>query len=309
MALPASSPFAWAQSYPSRPVRIIVGFAAGSSADIIARLLSRSLSERLGQQVIVVNQPGVGGNTATEMVVQAEPDGYTLLMGGPSTAINATLYERLDFTFLDDIAPVAATVRFPNVMLVGPSVSATSVAELIALAKANPGKISMASAGVGTASHLSGELFRMMTGVNIVHVPYRGGGTDAYSALLGGEVGVYFPAMASSLGYIRAGQLRALAVTTASRRQELPDIPTMGESVPGYEASTWFGIGAPRNTPAGVVARLNAAINASFADPKVKARVADLGGTALAGSPADFGKLIAEETEKWAKLIRPSGAV
>jgi tripartite-type tricarboxylate transporter receptor subunit TctC len=306
MALPAVSRFAWAQTYPSRPVRIIVGFAPGSSADIVSRLLGQSLSERLGHEFIIDNRPGVGGNIATKAVVQAEPDGYTLLMTGPSSAINATLYEKLDFNFLRDIAPVAAAVHSPNAMLVPPSVPAKTVSEFIALAKANPGKINMASAGVGTASHLSAELFEMMTGVNLVHVPYRGG-EGAYADLRGGVVGVYFPPLASSIGYVKGGELRALAVTSASRLAELPHIPTMGESVPGYEASTWFGVGAPRNTPAAIVARLNKEINASFTDPRFKARLADLGATAFAGSPADFGRLIAEETAKWAKVVKFSG--
>jgi tripartite-type tricarboxylate transporter receptor subunit TctC len=306
MALPAVSRWAWAQTYPSRPVRIIVGFAPGSSADIVARLLGQSLSERLGQQFVADNQPGVGGNIATEAVVNAEPDGYTLLMAGPSTAINETLYERLNFEFVSDIAPIAAAVHFPNVMLVNRSIPAKTVPEFIALAKANPGEINMASAGIGTASHLAGELFKLMTGVNMVHVPYRGG-AGAYSDLLGGAVDVYFPSLASSMGYIKAGQLRALALTTAPRLDGLRDMPTMGQSVPGYEAGSWFGIGAPSNTPSKIVDRLNKAINASFADPKIKARLADLGGTAIAGSPADFRKLIAEDTEKWAKVVRFSG--
>jgi tripartite-type tricarboxylate transporter receptor subunit TctC len=305
MALPAVSRFAWARTYPSRAVRIIVGFAPGSSADIISRLLGQSLSERLGQQFIIDNRPGVGGNIATETVVKADPDGYTLLMVGPSSTINTTLYEKLNFNFLRDIAPVAASVHSANVMLVNPSVPAKTVSEFIALAKANPGKINMASAGIGTATHLSGEVFKMMTGVNLVHVPYRGGGEGAYSDLLGGVVDVYFPSLASSIEYIKAGQLRALAVTTASRLEELPDIPTMGESVPGYEASTWFGVGAPKNTPAEIIDKLNREINAALADPRVKVRLADLGaGMMLPGSPADFGKLITEETEKWAKVIR-----
>ena len=306
VALPAVSTFAWAQTYPSRPVRIIVGFAPGSSADIIARLMSQSLSERLGQQFIIDNRPGAGSNVATETAVQAEPDGHTLVMVGPWNAINATLYEKLGFDFIRDIVPVGAIARSPNVMLVNQSVLATTVSDFVALAKANPGQMSMASAGVGTASHLAGELFQMMTGAEMVHAPYRGG-EGAYSDLLGCGVDAYFPSLASSVEHIKAGRVRPLAVTSVSRLDQLPSVPTMGESVPGYEASTWFGVGAPRNTPAGIVAMLNKEINASFADPKVRARLADLGGTALAGSPADFGKLIAEETEKWANVVKFSG--
>jgi tripartite-type tricarboxylate transporter receptor subunit TctC len=307
VAAPAVSGFARAQTDASRPVRIMVGFAPGSAADVIARLLGQSLSERLGRQVIIDNRPGAGGNVATEAVVNAPPDGCTLLMVGPSSAINATLYEKLNFDFLGDIVPVAAVVRSPNVMVLSPSVPAKTVPEFIALAKANPGELNMASAGVGTATHLVGEMFKMMTGVNMVHVAYRGGGAGAYADLLDGRVEVYFPPLASSIGYIRAGQLRALAVTTAPRRQRPLDIPTLGESVPGYEASTWFGVGAPRYTPAEIIDRLNTEINAALADPKVAARVADFGGTVSAGSPADFGRLVAEETAKWAKVIKLSG--
>jgi tripartite-type tricarboxylate transporter receptor subunit TctC len=304
-ALPAVSRFAWAASYPSRPVRIVVGFAPDSAADTIARLLGQSLSERLDQPFIIDNRSGVGGNIATEAVVNAEPDGYTLLLTGPSNTINTTLYEKLGFDFSRDIAPVAAGVQSPNVMLVNPSLPVRTVPEFIALATANPGKITMASGGVGTATHLAGELFQMMTGVNLVHVPYRGG-EGAYSDLLSGAVDVYFPPLLSAIGSIRAGKLRALAVTAASHLAKLPGIPAVAESVAGYEASTWFGVGAPKNTPARIVERLNREINASFADPKVKARLADLGGTAFAGSPADFGQLIADETAKWAKVLRVS---
>ena len=301
-ALPAVSPFAWAQTFPSRPVRIVVGLAPGSSLDILSHLVGQSLSERLGQQFIVDNVTGVGANLAAEAVVNAAPDGHTLLMAGPSSAINATLYQQLGFNFMRDIAPVAAIAHSPNVMLVGPTVPAKTVPELIALAQVNPGQLKLASAGVGTATHLCGELFELLTNTNMVHVPYRGG-AGAYDDLLAGLVDVYFPPLASSLGYIKTGQLRALAVTTASRHGGL-NLPTIGEFVSGYEASTWFGIGAPRNTPAEIVSWLNQEINASLADAKVKAQIADLGGTVIAGSPAKFGKLIAKETEKWAKVIR-----
>jgi tripartite-type tricarboxylate transporter receptor subunit TctC len=301
-ALPAVSPFAWARTYPSRPVRIVVGLAPGSSPDILSHLLGQSLSERLGQQFTVDNVTGVGANLAAEAVVKAEPDGHTLLMAGPSSAISATLYQKLGFNFLRDIVPVAAVAHSPNVMLIGPTVAARTVRELIALAQANPGQLKLASAGVGTASHLCGELLELMAGINLVHVPYRGG-AGAHADLLNGKADVYFPPLASSIDYIKTGQLRALAVTTASRHAGL-NIPTVGEFVPGYEASTWFGIGAPRNTPAEIVSWLNQEINASLAEPKVKARIADLGGTVIAGSPANFGKLIANDTEKWAKVIQ-----
>ena len=301
-ALPAVSPFAWARTYPSRPVRIVVGLASGSSPDILSHLLGQSLSERLGQQFTVDNLTGVGANLAAEAVVKAVPDGHTLLMAGPSSAISATLYQKLGFNFLRDIAPVAAVAHSPNVMLVGSTVAARTVPELIALAQANPGQLKLASAGVGTASHLCGELLELMAGINLVHVPYRGS-AGAHADLLSGKADVYFPPLASSIDYIKTSQLRALAVTTASRHEGL-DVPTIGEFVPGYEASTWFGIGAPRNTPAEIVTWLNQEIHASLADPKVKARIADLGGTVIAGSPANFGKLIANDTEKWAKVIQ-----
>jgi tripartite-type tricarboxylate transporter receptor subunit TctC len=304
VALPTVSRFAWAQSYPSRPVHIIVGFAPGSATDIIARLLGQSLAERLGQPVIIDNRPGAGGNVATEAVVNAAPDGHTLLMVGPSSAINATLYQKLGFNFLRDIAPVAAIAHSPNVMLVNPSVPATTVSEFIALAKANPGTLKMASAGVGTATHLAGELFNRMTGITTVHVAYRGG-AGAYADLLSGQVDVYFPALASSLEHIRTGELRALAMTAPRRGS--PAIPTVADSVPGYEASTWFGIGAPGGTPAAIVNRLNTEINAVLAGSDIKTRIADLGATLSAGSPADFGRSIARETQKWAKVIKVSG--
>jgi tripartite-type tricarboxylate transporter receptor subunit TctC len=302
-ALPAVSRIAWAQSYPTRPVRIIVPFAPAGSTDIVARLIGQWLSERLGQQFVIDNRPGGGGNIGTEAVVRAPADGYTLLLVGGSNAINATLYDKLNFNFIRDIAPVGSVIRFPYVMVVNPSVPAKSVPEFIAYAKTSPGKINYASAGTGTATHLTGELFKMMAGVDMVHVPYRGGG-PALTDLLAGQVQVMFPTTVSSIGYIRAGRLRALAVTAATRSDALPDIPTVAEFVPGYEASNWYGVGAPKATPAEIVEKLNKEVNAALADPNMKARLADLGGTALAGSPADFGKLIADETEKWGKVIR-----
>jgi len=306
-ALPTLARIAQAQTYPSRPVRIITGFAAGGATDILARLIGQWLSERLGQPFVIENRPGGGGNIATEFVVRAPADGYTLLLVGPNSAINATLYDKLNFNFIRDIAPVASISREPLVMLVNPSVPAKTIPELIAYAKANPGKLNMASGGAGTGPHLAGELFKMMAGVNLVHVPYRGGG-PALTDLLGGQVQVMFPGPASAIAYIRTGTLRPLAVTTATRSEALPDISTVGEFVPGYEASAWFGVGAPRNTPAEIIDKLNREINAALADPKIKARLADLGDTVLPGSPTDFGKLIADETEKWAKVVKFSGA-
>jgi tripartite-type tricarboxylate transporter receptor subunit TctC len=306
VAAPAISRFAWAAADSSRTVRIMVGFAPDSSADIVARVLAQSLSERTGQRFIVDNQSGIGGNIATELVVEAAPDGHTLLMVGPSNAIDVTLYDKLGYDFRRDIAPVAALVRSPNVMVVNPSLPAKTVAEFIALAKADPGRLTMASAGVGTASHLAGELFKMMTGAELIHVAFRGG-AGAYADLAAGQADVYFPALASSLESIKAGEMRALAVT-APRRQWLLDVPAVAESVPGYEVSTWFGIGAPRNTPADIVDRLNTEINAALSDCQVSARLAGLGGTNVVGSPADFGNLIADETTRWAKVIKFSGA-
>jgi tripartite-type tricarboxylate transporter receptor subunit TctC len=302
-ALSAISRIARAQAYPTRPVRIIVPIAPGGAGDITARLIGQWLSERLGQPFVIENRPGGGTNIGTEAVVRAPADGYTLLMVGGYNAINATLYDRLNFDFISDIAPVAGITRVPNVMVVHPSVPATTVPQFIAYAKANPGKISMASGGIGSTPHISGELFKMMAGIDMVHVPYRGGG-PALNDLLGGQVQVYFATTVSSIGYIRAGRLRALAVTTATRSDALPDIPTMAEFVPGYEASFWLGVGAPKATPAEIVEKLNKEVNAALDDLKIKARLADLGGTPLPGSPADFGKLIAEETQKWGKVIR-----
>ena len=302
-ALPAVSPVARAQAYPTRPVRVIVGVSAGDSADMLTRLMASWLSERLGQQFIIENRPGAGGYVGAEAVVKSAPDGYTLLSVGPNYAINATLHDKLNFNFIRDIVPIASVSRGPNVMVVNLSVPAKTVPEFIAYAKANPGKLNMASPGNGTPPHVAGELFKMMTGVNMVHVPYRGG-APALTDLLAGQMQVMFPATAASIEYIRAGKLRALAVTTATRSEALPDIPTVGEFVVGYEASSWNGVGAPKGTPAEVINKLNQEINAALADPKVKARLADLGRTVLPGSPADFGKLIAGETEKWGKVIR-----
>jgi tripartite-type tricarboxylate transporter receptor subunit TctC len=306
-ALPAVSRIAWAQAYPSRPVRIIVGFAPGGTADIIARLMGQWLSERLGRPFVIENRSGGATNIATETVVRAPADGYTLLLVGPTQAINATLYNKLNFHFIGDITPVAGIVVGPNVMVVNPSVPATTVPEFIAYAKANAGKLNMASGGIGSLGHVSGELFKMMAGINIGHVPYRGGG-PALTDLLAGQVQVYFSPLPAAIEYIRAGKLRALAVTTAARSEALPDIATVAEFVPDYDASVWAGIGAPKATPGEIVDKLNKEINAGLADPKIKARLADLGGTVLPGSPADFGKLIADETEKWAKVVKFSGA-
>jgi len=306
-ALPAASRIARAQTYPTRPVRIIVGFAAGGAFDIVARLMGQWLSERLAQPFIVENRPGAGTNIATEAVVRAPADGYTLLLGGAVNAVNATLYENLKFDFMRDIAPVAGIIRFPNLMEVNPSFPAKTVPEFISYAKANPGKVTFASTGIGTTQHLSGELFKMMTDINMVHVAYRGA-PPALTDLISGQVQVMFGPLPASIELIRAGKLRPLAVTTTTRSEALPNIPTVGEFVPGYEASGWNGVGAPKNTPAEIVDKLNKEINAGLADPNIKARLADLGGTPLAGSPADFGKLVADETEKWAKVVKFSGA-
>jgi tripartite-type tricarboxylate transporter receptor subunit TctC len=302
-AQPAVSRIARAQTYPTRPVRVIVPFPPGGLSDLVARLLGEWLSEHLGQPFVIENRPGVGSNLGTEVVVKAAADGYTLLVLGSPNAINATLYDKLNFNFIRDVAPVASLIRLPNVMEVNPSVPAKTVLQFIAYAKANPGKLNMASSGIGGVSHVAGELFKMMTGVDMVHVPYRGAAL-ALPDLMSGRVQVMFDNAASSIEYIRAGRLRALAVTTARRSEVLPDLPTVGEFVPSYEASTFVGIGAPRNTPAEISGKLNVEVNAALADPKMKARLADLGGTALPGSPADFGQLIAEETEKWGKVIR-----
>ena len=302
-ALPAVSRIAWAQSYPTRPVRIIVPFPPAGLSDILARLVGQWLSERLGQPFVIENRPGAGSNLGTEVVVNAPSDGYTLLLVGSPNAINATLYNKLNFNFIRDIAPVAGMIRLPNVLEVSPSVPAKTVPEFIAYAKANPSKLSMASSGIGGVSHVSGELFKMMAGVDMLHVPYRGA-APALTDMIGGQVQVMFDNAASSIEYIRAGKLRALAVTTATRAEVLPDLPTVGEFVAGYEASTITGVGAPRNTPVEVIDKLNNEINAALADPKIKARLAALGGAVLVLSPAEFGKLVADETEKWGKVIR-----
>jgi tripartite-type tricarboxylate transporter receptor subunit TctC len=302
-ALPAASRFAWAQTYPARPVRIIVPFAPGGSTDISARLIGQWLSERLGQQFVIENRPGAGSNIGTEMVVNAPPDGYTLLLVGASSAINMTLYEKLSFNFLRDITPIAGIISIPFAMVVSPSFPTKAVSEFIAYAKANPGRVNFASGGNGTAGHLSGELFKVMAAVNMVHVPYRGE-APALTDMLGGQVQVMFATIPASIEHIRGGKLRALAVTTAPRSELLPEISAMGEILPGYEASGWQGVGAPKNTPTEIITKLNSEINAAFADPKIKARLADLGGTPLVLSPADFGKLIAGEAEKWGKVIR-----
>jgi tripartite-type tricarboxylate transporter receptor subunit TctC len=300
---PALPSTAWAKTYPTRTVRIIVGFAAGGGNDIVARLIGQWLSERLGQPVLIENRIGAGGNIATEAVVTSPPDGYTLLQVSSTNARNTTLYEKLKFIFHRDIAPVASIMHVPNVIDVNPSVPVKTVPELIAYAKANPGKLNMGSAGVGSSQHLAGELFKMMTNVNLVHVPYRGG-APAITDLLGGQVQVTFDVLPESIEYIRTGKLRPLAVTTVNRLEVLPDVPTVGDFVPGYEVNSFYGLGAPRNTPAEIVDKLNQKINAALADARMKARLTDLGGTVIVGSPADFGKLIAEETEKWAKVIR-----
>jgi tripartite-type tricarboxylate transporter receptor subunit TctC len=305
-ALPAVSRVAWTQAYPSRPVRVVVPFAAGGTLDILARLIGQWLSERLGQPFIIENRPGAAANIGTEAVVKAPPDGYTILMASTTNTINATLYDKLNFNFIRDIAPVATISRYTFVMVVHPSMPAKTVPELIAYAKANPGKINIASGGIGSASHVFGELLKMMTGIKTVHVPYRGQG-PALADLLAGQVQVFFVPTPASIEYIKAGRLRALAVTTAMRSEALPDIPTVGEFVPGYEASGWSGFGSPKSTPTEVIDKLNREINTALADPKIKAHLADLGSPALAGSPADFGKLIADETEKWAKVIRAAG--
>jgi tripartite-type tricarboxylate transporter receptor subunit TctC len=305
-ALPAVSRIARAEAYPSRPVRVIEGFGPGGATDILARLLGQWLSERLGQQFVIENRPGAATNIATEAVVRAPPDGYTLLLVTPANAISATLYDNLNFNFIRDITPVASFVRAPFVMVVNPSFPAKTVPEFTTYAKANPGKINMASGGIGTANHVGGELFKMLAGVNLVHVPYRGS-PPALTDLLGGQVQVYFSPMPASIEYIKTGRLRALAVTTAERSQALPDVPTVAEFVPGYEASSWYGIGAPAGTPAEIVDKLNKEINAGLADPKIKARLDEMGGTALIGPPAAFGQLIVDETEKWGKVIKSAG--
>jgi tripartite-type tricarboxylate transporter receptor subunit TctC len=298
---------AFAQSYPARPVHMVVGFAAGGGADIMARLIGQGLSERLGQQIVVDNRPGAGTNIATEVVAKAAPDGYTLLLANSPNAINATLYDNLSFDFVRDIVPVASIGRVPLVMVVNPDLPAKTIPEFIAYAKANPGKVNMGSGGNGAPDHMSGELFKAMAGVGILHVPYRGV-APAIADLLGGQVQVIFGTMPAVISLIKSGRLRALGVTTATRSDELPDVPSIGEFVPGYEASQWYGICAPKGTPAEAIERLSRETNAVLADPKMKARLAELGASALSGSPADFGKLIVDETAKWAKVVKISGA-
>jgi tripartite-type tricarboxylate transporter receptor subunit TctC len=306
-ALPAVSRIAMAQAYPSRPVRWIVGFPAGGGADIVARLIGQWLSERLGQPFVIENRPGASSNIAAEAVVRSPPDGYTLLLVTmPANAINATLYDQLNFNFIRDIAPVAGLTRDPLVMLVNPSFPAKTVPEFIAYAKANPGKVNMASSGVGASQHVAGELFRVMTGVQMNHVPYRGA-APALTDLISGQVQVLFDVTTSSIEHIKAGRLRALAITATTRSEALPDIPTIGEFVPGYEASNIRGVGAPKNTPVEIIDKLNKEINAALVDPKINTRLADLGATAPASSSADFGKLIEDETEKWAKVVKSAG--
>ncbi len=304
VALPALSRIAWAQAYPTRPVRIVVGFPPGTSSDITARLIAEWLSQRLGQQVLVENRTGAGTNIAAETVVQASPDGYSLLWVTQTNAINATLYESLNFNFIRDIAPVAGVIRVPTVMMINPSVPAKTVPEFIAYAKANPDKINMSSPGIGSANHVLGELFQMMTGVKLVHIPYKG---SQFPDLLSGQVQITFNPLPSSLNFINTGKLRALAVTSATRQAVLPDVPTVGEFVPGYEGNAWFGIGAPKNTPKEIVDKLNSEINAGLANPKLSARLIDLGGVPMSVTPAEFGKFIADETEKWGKVVKFAG--
>ena len=305
-ALPVVSRVARAQAYPSRPVRVIVGFTAGSASDIVARLMGQWLSERLGQQFLVENRPGASSNIATDAVVRAPPDGYTFLLVNSSNAINATLYDKLSFVFLRDIVPVAGILRAPLFLVVHPSFPAKTVPEFIAFAKANPGKVTMASPGNGSSPHVSGELFKMMAGIDMIHVPYRGGG-QMMTDLIAGQVQVSFIGLTVAIEHIRSGKLRALAVAAATRSDVLPDIPTVSDFVPGYEASAFWGVGAPRNTPAEIIDKLNNEINAALADPQLKARFADLGGTVIAGSPSDFGSFVATETETWAKVVRFAG--
>ena len=301
VALPPLSRTSWALDYPTRSVRIVVGFPAGTSSDIVARLIAQWLSERLGQQFVVENRPGAGTNVATETVVQASPDGYSLVWVTQTNAINGTLYHSLKFNFIEDIQPVAGVIRVPTVMMVNPSVPAKTVPEFIAYAKANPGKINMSSPGIGSANHVLGELFQMMAGVKLIHVPYRG---SQFPDLLSGQVQITFNPLPSSLNFIQTGKLRALAVTSATRQAALPDVPTVGEFVPGYEGTASFGIGAPKNTPKEIVDKLNQEINTGLADPKLKARLEELGGVPMSMTPADFGKFITDETEKWGKVVK-----
>ncbi|MGB8401202.1 Bug family tripartite tricarboxylate transporter substrate binding protein [Bradyrhizobium sp.] len=307
VALPAFASKAKAQAYPARPVRVIVGYTPGGSADLTSRLMGQWLSERLGQSFVIENRPGGGTNIATEAVVRAAPDGYTLLLVAPANAINATLYDKLNFNFLEDIEPVAGLIRFPNVVVVNPSLPVKSIPELIAYAKANPGKLNMASSGNGSTIHMSGELFKMLTGINMVHVPYRGG-APALTDLISGQVHVMFDNIPTCAEHVKSGKLRGLAVTSTTRSDVLPDLPTVAEFLPGYEASAWYGIGAPKGTPPEIIERLNKEINAILAGPAAKARFAEVGAFLIPGSPLDFGKLLANETEKWGKVVKFSGA-
>ena len=306
VAAPAVARRAFADAYPGRPVRLLSGFAPAGGNDIIARLIGQSLTERMGQTFIVENRPGAGTNIATEIVINSPPDGYTLFVTNPSNAINATLYEKLNFNFMRDMLPVAGVAQAPAVLAINSSVPAKSVTEFIAHAKANPGRINMGSAGIGSTGHLAGELFKVMAGVNLIHVPYRGN-APALTDLIAGQIEVLFPSLGSSIEYVKTGKLRALAVTGATRSDAVPDLPTVAETLPGYQAASFYGIGAPRNTPAEIVEVLNKAVNAGLVDPKLNARLADLGYVPLPGTPASFGKLIADETEKWGKVIKFAG--
>src|SRR3954447_15781560 len=307
LATPAISRLAHAQGYPNRSIRLIIGYPPGGSADITARLIAQWLGDRFGQPVIVESRPGGGTNIATEAVINAAPDGYTLLLVAPANAINATLYEKLNHNFLRDIMPVAGLIRFPNVVVVNPDVPVKTIPELIEYAKANPGKLNMASSGNGSTIHMSGELFKMMTGINMIHVPYRGGAL-ALTDLMGGQVQVMFDNIPTAMEFVRSGKLRGLAVTGAGRSEALPDLPTVADFVPGYEATSWYGLGAPKGTPADIIEKLNREVNAILSEPKTKARFAELGATLLSGSAAEFGKLVADETEKWGKVVKFSGA-
>ena len=307
VALPALPRMARAQAYPARPVRIVIGYTPGGSADITARLMTQWLTERLGQSFVIESRPGAGTNIATEAVVNAPPDGYTLLLVAPANAINATLYEKMNHNFLRDIVPVAGIIRFPNVVVVNPSVPVKTIPELIAYAKANPGKLNMASSGNGSTIHMSGELFKMMTGVNMTHIPYRGG-APALTDMVGGQVQVMFDNIPTATEFVRSGQLRGLAVTGAGRSETLADLPTVADFLPGYEAYSWYGVGAPKGTPAEIVEKLNREINAILAEPKANERFRELGATVIPGSPADFGKWVADETEKWGKVVKFAGA-
>jgi tripartite-type tricarboxylate transporter receptor subunit TctC len=305
--LPVTSGIARAETYPSRSVRVVVGYTPGGSADITARLMGQWLSEKLGQPFVIENRPGGGTNIATESVVRAAPDGYTLLLAAPANAINATLYEKLNFDFLRDTAPIAGIIRFPNVVVVNPALPVNSIPELIAYAKANPGKLNMASSGNGSTIHMSGELFKMLTGINMLHVPYRGG-APALTDLLTGQVQVMFDNIPTCAEYVRSGKLRGLAVTSTTRSEVLPDLPVVADFLPGYEASAWYGFAAPKGTPDDIIERLNKAVNEILADPKAKTRFAELGAFLLPGSATDFAKLLANETDKWGKVVKFAGA-